>query len=667
MTKVVFNKDGSIKNVLLPEYVTQGSTGESDALKVAVTIDGEDVTASGYSAIAYFKLPNGETTPLGFTNNGTFDIAGETYKCKYLYLDTSVTLYEGIVLVSIRLSKDVGSIQTYTYNWRLVVNPTNFDPYENEENITNAQYQNMFDMVSQFINYKKLPYYEVEETDIVYDFIDEHNLFDKPIIVKFYETNYHRTHVLLGVYTKAGSNVAYELYDLNRVGYTYINSGLYNYNETFKGIANRTPTILERQSNRRTTLGSSSDDITYPTTKAVWDLCQTILGIAEGKTESWVVDTTLTISSIKSIEGISDGYFYIWNSTTHEWENKVTELLAGDYDGLTIVNNAFDSTSNEVVAQSGGHNGYIICGTNLVYFLVFSSSNSTDMTVATKQPKKGDVFYILKTNVPDRWFGGGSTYYALESKTDLSGYVTTNTDQEVTGVKQFTNGIEFRPTPGSGSPKWKIETVNGGSYLNFKLGSIQLFSLTSDNAFISQFTSDSSLGKSTYKWAKSYIVKYMDGKNSTYGLVSPDTTSWTADQTIATEDYVDDAIAEAAISVSPYYMHSKVMITKTGNSIQLYPIISSSDVAATDDSTLKTLISKHVVNYDSDDNLYTYEVPCSGTITDINNVVHAVVKIRCVEGLGVDYWYAYDSSGTQYILGSDLGGHTVSDPYINRI
>lgn len=63
-----------------------------------------------------------------------------------------------------------------------------------------------------------------------------------------------------------------------------------------------------------------------------------------------------------------------------------------------------------------------------------------------KDLKKGDIIWVVETEVPDRWVGsiesGVITFYKLEtSKIDLSNYVNKTTNENVAGVKTFTDGI----------------------------------------------------------------------------------------------------------------------------------------------------------------------------------------------------------------------------------
>lgn len=143
MLGLIFNDDGSIFAAALPKYVTQGSSGNLDSLKICVAFKDKDITDEGTTVICRFRLPDGTKNDITLFNNGTFEFQGIEYKCKYGYLTADQTLYEGILLVSIEVLTDVGSNILYTYNARITVNPTTYDPTSDYVLINNAQYENL--------------------------------------------------------------------------------------------------------------------------------------------------------------------------------------------------------------------------------------------------------------------------------------------------------------------------------------------------------------------------------------------------------------------------------------------------------------------------------------------------------------------------------------------
>lgn len=144
MIKVLFNSDGSIKAFDLPQYITQGSSGEIDALRLEVAVDGVDLVNDNYTVKAQFTLPNGTTNALIFNEDiGEFTIYGKVYgEGKGVYLTEEQTYYSGVLLVSIAVI-DANLNTLYTYKCKLTINPTTYQPDSESTSITNAQYNNI--------------------------------------------------------------------------------------------------------------------------------------------------------------------------------------------------------------------------------------------------------------------------------------------------------------------------------------------------------------------------------------------------------------------------------------------------------------------------------------------------------------------------------------------
>lgn len=143
MLGLIFNDDGSIFAAALPKYVTQGSSGDLDSLKICIAFKDSNITDEGNTVICRFRLPDGTKNDITLFNNGTFEFQSTEYNCKYGYLTADQTLYEGILLVSIEVLTDFGSNILYTYNARITVNPTTYDPTSDYVLINNAQYENL--------------------------------------------------------------------------------------------------------------------------------------------------------------------------------------------------------------------------------------------------------------------------------------------------------------------------------------------------------------------------------------------------------------------------------------------------------------------------------------------------------------------------------------------
>lgn len=135
--KVLFNQDGSIKATQFPTYVMQGNN-LVDKLQVAF-VD-SDITTSGYVVVGKFQLPNGSTTNLTFNEDVTSTILGADYPAKQLKLPRLVTLYAGILLVSIEINNPVTQETLFTFQSQITINPTG---YTMDEMFNGTQYDQL--------------------------------------------------------------------------------------------------------------------------------------------------------------------------------------------------------------------------------------------------------------------------------------------------------------------------------------------------------------------------------------------------------------------------------------------------------------------------------------------------------------------------------------------
>ena len=137
MLTIIYNKDGSIKNLKLPTYVNQGSNNVD---KVFVAVDGLDTDE--YTVSANFKLPNHTTSEIAAASTDEETIDETTYAGRSFYLTTAQTYYAGRLLLSISLTQNANQIK-WTYPVEIIINPTTFDPTSDDSNITNAQYYSL--------------------------------------------------------------------------------------------------------------------------------------------------------------------------------------------------------------------------------------------------------------------------------------------------------------------------------------------------------------------------------------------------------------------------------------------------------------------------------------------------------------------------------------------
>lgn len=134
MNCVVFNHDGSIKNLSFQDIIVQGNTGVDD-IYVAV----EGYSNDAYTGIALFTLPNGDLNSLiGVT--ASFSVDGSQYSGYKFTLTSQQTTLAGLVEMSIRL--DSASFERQmSVSVTLTINKSGFSPEYTE--ITMGQYEAM--------------------------------------------------------------------------------------------------------------------------------------------------------------------------------------------------------------------------------------------------------------------------------------------------------------------------------------------------------------------------------------------------------------------------------------------------------------------------------------------------------------------------------------------
>lgn len=144
MLKVVFKTGGSIKELVAPNYVTQGSHGALNSLKLATAVDGLDLT--DYIITAECRTPDNKLSSISLDS---FDEEEGLY---FGYLTEAQTYYAGTLYISIRIEDENENV-LYSYNVPVVVNPTTYEPTGLSDNITNEQY---VDLIKKIKNSKTI-------------------------------------------------------------------------------------------------------------------------------------------------------------------------------------------------------------------------------------------------------------------------------------------------------------------------------------------------------------------------------------------------------------------------------------------------------------------------------------------------------------------------------
>lgn len=167
--------------------------------------------------------------------------------------------------------------------------------------------------------------------------------------------------------------------------------------------------------------------------------------MANGKTNTFVVNYYEYFATIlQTLNNDSLCGAILFDGTNY---TDITENIKG---GTTY--NVYNSQLNSQANQLMLYQSYLVVRTSYSddkYDLTgFSQySHTIYLFIDYNYPKVGDNLYITELDVPDRWVsykfaGGGLAFNILEtSKNILSSYVDLTSNQTITGVKTFANGI----------------------------------------------------------------------------------------------------------------------------------------------------------------------------------------------------------------------------------
>lgn len=163
---IIYNQDGSIKKTNFAEFIQRGNDGSN---RIFVCIDGENI--QNYTTYALFKLPDGE---IGGPINGvqaTRTIEGKSYTGYNIPITSAVTMFEGIVHMTLYVANPTTQAVLYTYPVVLTINDTNVTPPDLTQ-INLEQYQQLLNIITQSgYNFIELKGTSGTLTDDEYDII----------------------------------------------------------------------------------------------------------------------------------------------------------------------------------------------------------------------------------------------------------------------------------------------------------------------------------------------------------------------------------------------------------------------------------------------------------------------------------------------------------------
>lgn len=201
--------------------------------------------------------------------------------------------------------------------------------------------------------------------------------------------------------------------------------------------------LKENVSNKTTTLTSSSTHKQYPSAKVVYDRIQDVREVAEGKSNSYVISYSDVVN--QDTDFSTNNYYDMYGYRLENYGEVEKYILISALERPSA-NNDFNSKNDNLVFED--LNRYIIVESSSLF-------NSKDINGKVILPLEffisklriGDVINIREVNIPDRWYAGNHSFGALETKIDLTALVNISDDQEINGIKNFTNGIKIGNSP----------------------------------------------------------------------------------------------------------------------------------------------------------------------------------------------------------------------------
>ena len=74
----------------------------------------------------------------------------------------------------------------------------------------------------------------------------------------------------------------------------------------------------------------------------------------ESEISKFLLDTTTTIADVKALMTVTDRDKFFVYSQANGWQDKTAEIIAGDYDSVTVINNKFESFAKEITIGQVG-------------------------------------------------------------------------------------------------------------------------------------------------------------------------------------------------------------------------------------------------------------------------------------------------------------------------
>ena len=277
-------------------------------------------------------------------------------------------------------------------------------------------------------------------------------------------------------------------------------SGKYTQTEISYSQGLNSNVLVQRDTNYQILVPTSPSDNNHATSKKyVDDGLQNVREVAEGKCKTVVLSyntsAPTTDAEAQGLKAYDTGEYF---ADLDEFLDYV--MFHPTQSNGFIINSYFNSQNYFEMSANGFYiitmDGYVI-------------SQEDIQSVKSTEFDTGDIFLVIETDVPDRWWEAGSLgFYKMETtKVDLSNYVDRTNPQTISGTKTFTDPVIVDSTA-------KV-TIKANGY-NGVLGLDQVNSLEFGTGALWTNVIDYDLGKTGKYWRDLYLSRNItDGTYST--------------------------------------------------------------------------------------------------------------------------------------------------------
>ena len=454
--RIDFNQDGSIKKLLVNEFVNQLSSGTT----ILVYVLG--ATSSDYTVRAYGTLPNGENHVLSTNVND-----GSTWK---ITLNSSDTAYYGKLAITVQVIMSVSNF-TFTYPLYLTINPTIPG---------SVQFPISLDELNTFLTQLQSYPTKAEVSSMFQRKYDAYN-------VRFYKDNADYTNDISNIADKQGIF----LYDQesDSVGFYFKNGNNFSYtliNESIKAQQDSQGNVIkDTYLPKQVSDNANSFVYAYDSTgQKVYEASQEMRG--ENVIPLRRAGGQITVAQMPQADTDAASKYYIDNSISNLSARYLTKNANGD-SFLTYA---------ELVAGPWYYGGtQVLRDRNDYAFVQQDETHENKSARYVYQAGEWLFQYTIDTGaslITDVRVNGVSVVSNTVANIDIdtSNLVELDNAQDITGVKNFTNGLKI-----------------GNSSITFSNNELQVV-----NSIVG--TEGNNLGSQTQPFNKLYAKYFNDGSGN---------------------------------------------------------------------------------------------------------------------------------------------------------